>query len=454
MKGGALTPEQEKLFRMLSKLLAWGSLGYFSWCTVMPVVEIILALLAASKVSYITMAFYELLWANLVSTMASISTVAASAGSVALEGLNLLAKTGNTCAAAHAVLRLANPLYKFFLGNIRRIVEVMENPMHLNQKIRELSTAGTQLVTTFLADYKTLGGHAIVGLDITADATSKLYARLGLVFRELEDKVKTTVPTLISEPEKSAGRENMAWVKSYEELIFQILSKVVEGGEYGSSKYSKAKAVASMCAQGTYGAAVYAKGWVSYFFECMNAQMERHLEDFVITRKRARSPLPSPPPPSAATIESLAMRMVTNTVPVDRASEQRYELALERSPEPEQAAEVVELVRGITPEPRQVREAFRTFSTCPRMQSAPPVMGVVAAHTPTLRKRFGSEIPSVLSGSPIAPRRRSVLPTIEQSPSISPADDEEAQARKKRKGGRKQRTHKHTRSKRRRTHKW
>jgi hypothetical protein len=290
---------------------------------------------------------------------------------------------------------------------------------------------------------------------MTADATSKLYAKLVLVFRELENKVIITVPTLVSEPEKSAGRENLAWVKNYEDLIFQILSKVVEGGEYGSSTYSKAKAVASMCAQGTLSAGIYAKGWVSYFFECMNAPMERHLEDFVITRKRARSPSPSPKPPSAASIESLAMQMVTNTVPADRASEERYELALERSPEPEQMAEVVELVRGITPEPRQVRDVFRTFSACARRQSAPPVMGVVAAPAPTLRQRFGSEIPSVLSGSPIAPRRRSVLPTIAQSPSTSPSDEEEAQARKKRKGGRKQRTHKkHKRSKRQRTHKW
>ena len=92
MKGGALTPEQEKLLRMLSKLLAWGSLGYISWCTVAPVVEIILSLLEASNISYITMSFYELLWVNLVSTLSSVSAAATSAGSAVVSSLNLLAK--------------------------------------------------------------------------------------------------------------------------------------------------------------------------------------------------------------------------------------------------------------------------------------------------------------------------------------------------------------------------
>ena len=345
MRGGALTQDQQELLRMLSKLLAWGSLGYMSWCTVTPVVEIILGLLEASNVNYITMAFYELLWVNLVSTLSSVSTAASSAGSAVVSSLSLLAKAGNTCAAAHAVLRFANPLYKFFLGNIKRIIEVMENPFMINQKIRELPMASKAIVETFLSDYKRMGGHAIVGLDKTAGAVRQLYAKLTMVFNQVEDNVKTALPKLISDSERSAARENMKWIESYADFIFQILTKVVEGGEYSASKYGKSKEILSRCANGTLSAAIYAKGWVSYFFECMNAPMERHLAEFVGSRKRPRSP--SPPP--VVDMESMAITMMTQTTGPDSESQKRLRVALSRSPEPEQTAEVVQMVEAIRP---------------------------------------------------------------------------------------------------------
>jgi len=445
MRGGALTLEQENLLRMLSKLLAWGSLGYMSWCTVTPVVEIVLSLLEASNVNYITMAFYELLWVNLVSTLSSVSTAATSAGSAVIGSLNLLAKAGNTCAAAHAVLRLANPLYKFFLGNIKRIIEVMENPLNINQKIRELPMASKAIVETFVRDYKTMGGHAIIGLDKTASAMRELYAKLGIVFSQVENNVKTALPTLISESEKTAAKENMEWLRSYEDFIFQILSKVVEGGEYGASKYGKSKEILSRCAKGTLSAAIYAKGWVSYFFECMSAPMERHLDEFIVSRKRPRSPSPSPPP--AADLEAMALKMLTKTTGQDNESQKRLKLALSSSPEPEQTAGVVQMVESIQPEPAKIKKIVWSMNKCDRRASAPPA-SIHFTPAPVMRKRATSQIPSE---APLFPRRRSInkMPTIEQSPEKAPSMERESESSRKIKseGGRKRKTHKkrHTR---------
>jgi len=445
IRGGALTPEQENLLRMLSKLLAWGSLGYISWCTVTPVVEVILSLLEASNVNYITMAFYELLWVNLVSTLSSVSTAATSAGTAVLGSLNLLAKAGNTCAAAHAVLRLANPLYKFFLGNLKRVIEVMENPLNINQKIRELPMASKAIIETFLSDYRIMGGHAIIGLDRTSEAIRQLYAKLGMVFNQVENNVKTALPKLISDSERNAARENMEWIKSYEDFIFQILTKVIEGGEYGASKYGKSKEILSRCAKGTLSAAIYAKGWVSYFFECMSAPMERHLDEFVVSRKRARSP--SPPP--AADMESMAVKMMTKTTGQDSESQKRLKVALSRSPEPEQTAEVVQMVEAIQPEPAQIKELFRSFNACARAASAPPG----STYVPVMRPRRASQIPS---DAPLFPRRRSVgrMPTIEQSPDKTPSMEVSDGSKLKIEGGRKRKTYKRKKHSKRHTRKW
>jgi hypothetical protein len=232
----------------------------------------------------------------------------------------------------------------------------------------------------------------------------------------VENNVKTALPKIISESERSAARENMEWLKTYEDFIFQILTKVVEGGEYGSSKYGKSKEILSRCARGTLSAAIYAKGWVSYFFECMSAPMERHLEDFVVSRKRPRSP--SPPP--AADMEAIAIKMMTKTTGEDSESQKRLKLALSSSPEPEQTEEVVQMVRDIKPEPAKIKELFRSFNACPRRASAPPDSRYTSA--PVIRPRAASQIPSE---APLFPRRRSVgkMPTIEQSPEKSLESD-------------------------------
>ena len=445
MKGGALTPEQEKLLRMLSKLLAWGSLGYISWCTVAPVVEIILSLLEASNISYITMSFYELLWVNLVSTLSSVSAAATSAGSAVVSSLNLLAKAGNTCAAAHAVLRLANPLYKFFLGNLRRIIEVMENPLSINQKIRELPRASKAIVETFLTDYKTMGAHAVIGVDKTGEAMRQLYKKLGMVFTQVEDNVKTALPSIVTESEINAARENMEWVKSYEDFIFKILTKVIEGGEFGASKLGKSKDILNQCAKGTLSAAIYAKGWVSYFFECISAPMERHLDDYIVShnsRKRRRSPSPSPVPPGD--IQSMAITMMTKTTDEDSASRKRLKVALSKSPEPAETAEVVQMVKSITPEPAKIKGLVQSFNTCARAASEPPMLNAA----PVTIRRVASEIPKDYAPVSLLKRRKSgvqVMPTIEQSP-----DDTVSLTGSKMKteGGRRRRTQNHKRKRR------
>ena len=42
MKGGALTQTQIDLLRILSKIITWGSLGFISICTAMPLIQIIM----------------------------------------------------------------------------------------------------------------------------------------------------------------------------------------------------------------------------------------------------------------------------------------------------------------------------------------------------------------------------------------------------------------------------
>jgi hypothetical protein len=404
LKGGALTHEQERLYRMISKLLAWGSLGYIGWCSIMPVLEIVLSLLAKTGINTMTNVFYEVLWSNLVSTISSISTAAASAGPVVLNSVNVLSNAGNTCAAAHAVVRLANPLYKFALANLRRIIEVIENPLNINVKIKELSDSSKQILTTFLRDYQTLGGHAIVGLDRTSEAVRQLYVKMDAAVTQIGNNIQHALPKRTSS-ELEAFEENMVFLQKYEDLIFRIITKVVEGGEYGTSKIGKVKDILSWCAQGTMTAAVYAKSWVSYYFQCMNAPMERHMEDYVEIskgRKRARSPSPAP-----ADMESLVVHMMT-----DKAEESPKRI--KKTPSPSQVASTqvaVDFVENFSPEPvKIIKDRIRAVNMCPRGKSLPPT-----EPTRMIRSRAASERPLLPGEKPTIKKPIVARPTVEKS---------------------------------------
>ena len=437
MRGGALTPQEEKLLKMLSKLLAWGSLGYISWCSVTPVVQIILSLLQASGMSTITMAFYEILWVNLVSTLSSVSAAATSAGSAVVSSLNVLSNAGNTCAAAHAVVRLANPLYKFFLGNVRRIIEVMENPLNINQKLQELPQASKVLVDRFLQDYSALGGHAISGLDKSAYAMGGVYTHLVRTFHEVEIKIQAALPKIITPSERSAAKENMKWIESYEDFIFNILSTFVKGSEPGMSALGKGKDILSQCAKATASAAIYATGWVSYLFECMSAPMKQHLEDLDIKRKKTRSRSPSPLPPPE--VESLIVKMLTEKTPEPTGPETKR---LKKTPSPEPAkqtaAAIEEIARRITPEPR-IMTLVQSLEPCARAASAPPDSRPKA---PRGLKWRG------LSEPPVAPQPLPSRPGIKYASKLSPIEGSPAPNE----GGKKGRTRRRNRHRRTRKH--
>ena len=114
--------------------------------------------------------------------------------------------------------------------------------------------------------------------------------------------------------------------------------------------------------------------------------------------------------------------MMTKTTGEDSENQKRLKIALNSSPEPEQIAEVVQMVREIKPEPAKIKELFRSFNACPRRASAPPASSHFT-HIPVMRPRAASQIPSA---APLFPRRRSVgrMPTIEQSPEKSIESDD------------------------------
>lgn len=204
----------------------------------------------------------------------------------------------------------------------------------------------------------------------------------------------------------------------------------------------------SRCAKGTLSAAIYAKGWVSYFFECMNAPMKRDLDDFVVSRKRARSP--SPPP--AGDLESMALLMMTKTTDEDNDNQKRLKVAaLSKSPEPEKTDSVLQMVESIKPEPSKIKKLVWSLEKCGRGASAPPA-SIQFTHMP-VRSRAASEIPGE---APLFPRRRSVvrMPTIEQSSENSQSMEIDDSNKLKKEGGRKRKTHKHKKPRKRHTRKW
>jgi len=137
--------------------------------------------------------------------------------------------------------------------------------------------------------------------------------------------------------------------------------------------------------------------------------------------------------------------MITKTTGEDSESQKRLKLALSSSPEPAQTAEVVQMVRAITPEPVEIKKLVKSLNTCVRSASAPPV-SMYFTSIPATRKRTASEIPSE---APLFKRRKSIhkMPTIEQSPEKAPSMERESEGSRKmkREGGKKRKTYKRKR---------
>jgi hypothetical protein len=404
LKGGALSQRQIDLLRMLSKIITWGSLGFISICTAMPLIRVISGLLSSAGLDAMTASFYELIWVNLSSTMSSLVSAAGSAGAAAMDGLAVLARTGNLCAAVHATARLANPIYHFALGGIQNFIEIMKNPLNFNQSINRFLSEQTGIIDKFLGDYVAFGQHARSGIQVTAAAERELYEKLKGLITHLGAEMQAAMPKRNAE-ELAARDANLQWLANSEDFVFSILSNSCEGVNYSTAKFAANKERIYGCARGVAGVA---KEWLSYFKNCAANTLQ-----YVNMRKRSRSPSPRhSPPPSQQEMVDLATVMMTQTLPDEEASQ--YEDAAESLPE------VAEMLRGISPGPEQIRRTVREFGACPRRASEPPF-----GTRPMLRARRASFAPSGMA----PPRKEDIKywePLIEESP-----EDNSAKKQKK-----------------------
>ena len=398
LKGGALTETQIYLLRILSKIITLGSLGLISYCTAMPLIRSISALLVSAGMDTMTEAFYELIWVNLCSTMSSLSSAAGSAGAAALDGLAVLARAGNLCAAVHATARLANPIYSFALGGIESFVKIMRSPLKFNQTVDNFLREQNGIINGFLGDYMAVGRHARAGVQATnMFIKDTLSHKLDEMMQEIRTKLAEVMPQRNAE-ELAARDANLQWLANCEDFVFSILANAAEGINYSAAKWAANKERVYGCARGAVGVA---KEWGSYFRDCAGNALQ-----YVNKRKRSTSPSPPhSPPPSQQEMILLATTMMTQTLPEEEASQ--YEDAIESLPE---AAPVARMLRGLSPAPEQIRKIVREFGVCGRRASEPPL---AARHI--LRARRAS-----LGQTGIAPPRREDVrqwePLIEESP--------------------------------------
>ena len=382
--GGGLSPElQKKLLHELSILLALGSLGVVSWCTIKPIVSQILSWFEEAGGTSISIFFYELLWTNVINTMAAVKNAAAS-GLVALgSGAELLSSAGNTCAVTHGMIRLANPLYKFFLGNLKRIIDIMENPLIANTKLQEVPKEIISILEKITTDYGTLGTHAIKGADKTGQVISRLSKKIKTSTQAIVNELFEKIPTQ-SAAEKKAQEENKEWFNKYVEFINDILTKVTDGIP---------RMVPDLCTP-----AAYAKQWIVFFFSCFKAKERVEIEHYVIpSRDISRTPSPPGSPtrtkarsPSPHGFNSLLSTMM-RTPSTGRG--------ISESPEP------------IEPIVTRVGEA------CPRAQSAPPQFSdgsIVRKRVP----RASSAMPAIDSPTTANARKASARARLEPIPEM------------------------------------
>jgi len=404
LKGGALTETQIYLLRILSKIITLGSLGLISYCTAMPLIRAISGLLSAAGMDTMTEAFYELIWVNLCSTMSSLSSAAGSAGAAALDGLAVLARAGNLCAAVHATARLANPIYSFALGGIESFVKIMRSPLKFNQTVDNFLREQNGIINGFLGDYMAFGRHAHTGVQATQMfIKDTLSHKLDEMMQEISTKLAEVMPQRNAE-ELAARDANLQWLAKCEDFVFSILANATEGINYSAAKWAANKERVYGCARGAVG---IAKEWGSYFRDCAMNSVGQYVN------KRKRSKTPSSPPPSPQEMLDLATTMMTHTLPEEEEASQ-YEEAVENFPE------AAEMLRGLSPAPEQIRKIVRDFGACRRRASEPPL-----AARPVLRARRASLGPSGLA----PPRREDVRhwePLIEESP-----EDNSAKKQKK-----------------------
>jgi len=342
MKGG--TKEmQEKVLHILSTLLALSSLGYLTWCAVLPIVKQLLDWLQEYGVNSVTLSFYELLWDNLTSTWHSMTDTMSQTTAAAASAMQTFSKAGNACAIGHAGIRLASPLYHFFLEFIKQIATIMQDPYQLNQSIQQIVTQITTIINTFVDDYSRVGAHAIKGLDKTTGLINELYAKMSIFSSKAKESVLAKMPSP-SAAEVAAEKKNIEIFSKYVKMINSILTMAVSTS---SAAASSAKPIVGStmdwCTASINKPAEYAKSFMSFFKRTLKADTNLDMNDFVV-RARTLSASPSPPPsppPSKKDLNSLMMALKSTPEPSGSAMSLRKRSAtpaLDIKPTPNQIA--------------------------------------------------------------------------------------------------------------------
>lgn len=418
MKGG--TPTQEQVLRILSILLALSSMGYLVWCTVEPVVTRLLECLELMGVNSITLSFYTILRDNLSSTWQSMSATIGKTAEAALSTLQTLSNAGNACAIGHAGIRLANPLYHFFLDFIKQIISTMQNPLSFNTNIQNVAGNIQTILMTFVGDYGKIGELAIKGADQTAALIGKLYKDLNIFFIKTKDTVIEKMPAQSIE-EKEAQKKNMKIFESYVSMINSILTMAVstasKAASVTKSSVNKTMDWCSMDPQ------EYAKSFMNFFGNMVKKEKKEGvaIDMSALITPAARKLAASPPPsssPKPAVLRSFSEAMIAE--PEEKTSGLRSRTR----------------TGSATPLELKINPVMPAVETCSRAQSAPP---------------FINRQPSVHHAA------RKLSPIREQSPwpvDKSPSPEPKPSKVKKEGGGRKRsrrHTQKHPRYRKRRT---
>lgn len=387
LRGGALTPEVEVLLRILSKIITLGSLGLITYCTAMPLIEVISGLLASAGLDTMTTAFYKLIWVNLSSTMTSLYTAAGSAGAAAVHGVNVVANTANLCAAVHATVRLANPIYYFALSGIQHFIEIMKSPLKFNQTIQTFLNEHNGIIRNFLGDYQSLLRNARRGVEVTQENMVKMYEKLTVLMSHLSDTFEEALPKR-SEAEKEAQKSNLKVLENCEEFVFQILLLGAKGlsGAYGVGSRLTPKAFEAFEAVGScaIGAKNYAKEWIHYFkTKCGDTTqyIKPQKQETKQSQKRKREespPLEELAPVMMKAEDSLATEADSQEFFSGEESQDYLDAEDPRSPSPspspltDEQKEIVTILSSIKAELESKIKKRVNGTECPRGRSAPP----------------------------------------------------------------------------------
>ena len=432
MKGG--TKEmQGKVLHILSTLLALSSLGYLTWCAVLPIVKQLLDWLQEYGVNSVTLSFYELLWDNLTSTWHSMADTMSQTTAAAASAMQTFSKAGNACAIGHAGIRLASPLYHFFLEFIKQIATIMQDPYQLNQSIQQIVTQIATIINTFVDDYSRVGAHAIKGLDKTSGLINELYAKMSIFSSKAKESVLAKIPSP-SAAEVAAEKKNIEIFSKYVKMINSILTMAVStGAAAASSAKPVVGSTMDWCTASINKPAEYAKSFMSFFKRTLKTERNLDMNDFVVpARARTLSGSPSPPPsppPSKKDLNSLMMALKSTPEPSGSAMSLR-----KRSATP---------ALNIIPTPNQIAKCSTRAQTeplsstygampgkQPRFVSMQPGLQAPAAGP----IRFSKNLAAIPEGS----REESPFAMGERSPSPQPV------GKAKIDGGKRKRSRRHT----------